>query len=128
MDTSAILALRNPRDEVHDEAVAAFDRLRVREAHLLTTSYVLVEAYALLQSRLGQAAVRAFRGHMEPLLDVVWIDRHMHDEAMDIVVQVGRQGPSLVDATAFIVAKKRGITEAFAFDPHFVAVGLAPVH
>jgi hypothetical protein len=128
VDTSAILALRSPRDDFHTEAVATFGRLQKREAPLLTTSYVLVETYALLRGRLGQEAVRAFRDHLEPLLDVAWIDRGVHEEGLDIVVKAGRRGPSLVDATAFIVARRRGITEAFAFDPHFAAAGLEPVH
>jgi len=127
VDTSAILALRNPRDEVHNDAVAAFGRLKVREVPLLTTNYILVETFALLRGRLGQDAVRAFRDQLAPLLDVVWIDQGIHEEGLDIVVQAGRKGPSLVDATAFVVARKRGLTQAFAFDEHYVRAGLGPV-
>ncbi|MDG4596628.1 MAG: PIN domain-containing protein [Candidatus Contendobacter sp.] len=53
VDTSAILALLVATDEAHPAAKMAFARLAAREAALLTTSYVLVETYALLGRRLG---------------------------------------------------------------------------
>jgi len=60
-DTSAFLALLNAADENHDRADRAFATLRTRKAPLVSTSYVLVETYALLGRRLGVDAIRSFR-------------------------------------------------------------------
>jgi predicted nucleic acid-binding protein len=119
VDTSAILALLNPKDFNHDKARRAFDMLRGRDAALVATSYVLVETYALLGSRMGLEAVRAFRADLAPLLEVLWVDAGLHEDGLDLMIDRGRRRLSLVDAVSFVAMRRRGIAEAFAFDPHF---------
>jgi predicted nucleic acid-binding protein len=119
LDTSAILALLNPKDEQHGRARRVFDSLRAQEAGLVTTSYVLVETYALIGSRMGLAAVRAFRSDWAPLVDVVWVDPETHEAGLDLLVERKRRDLSLVDAVSFVVMRRRGLEHAFAFDPHF---------
>jgi len=119
LDTSAILALLNPKDEHHGRARRVFESLRAREAGLVATSYVLVETYALICSRLGLAAVRAFRSDWVPLVDVVWVDPETHEAGLDLLLERKRRDLSLVDAVSFIVMRRRGLEHAFAFDPHF---------
>lgn len=62
----------------HQEAKQIFADLRAKTAVLLTTSYVILETYALLGRRLGPTAVRAFREDFVPLLEVVWVDPDLH--------------------------------------------------
>ena len=62
IDTSAIFALLVPTDTAHRRARRAFKALQAREAPILTTSYVLVETYALLSRRMGRESVVRFRG------------------------------------------------------------------
>jgi predicted nucleic acid-binding protein len=47
-DTSGLLALFNAKDENHARAAGAFATLRARQASLVSTSFVLVETYALV--------------------------------------------------------------------------------
>ena len=122
-DTSALLALLNPKDESHAEAEKAFGTLRVRQAPLISTSYVLVETYALVGRRLGLDAVRKFRTEFAPLLDVVWVDALLHDAGLDLLVDRNRRLLSLVDAVSFVTMRRRRVDEAFAFDPHFEEEG-----
>ncbi len=68
VDTSAILALMVGSDRAHREAAEVFEKLRSRQAALVTTSYVLVETYALIDRRLGRDAVRDFRARFVPLI------------------------------------------------------------
>ena len=124
VDTSALLALLVPSDEAHQKARRAFDHLRAQEAVLVTTSYVLLEAYALLGRRFGLAAVRAFREQFAPLLRIVWVDGPLHDRGLDLLLKRRRAGLSLADAVSFVVAGEQAIDEAFAFDRHFEAEGL----
>jgi uncharacterized protein len=127
VDTSALVALLNQDDDVHDRAAAAFAHLRARQAMLLTTSYVLVETYALLGRRLGVDAVQSFRADFAPLMRVVWVDEQLHDAGLDILAERGRRQWSLVDAVSFVTMREHGVDEAFAFDQHFGQEGFATV-
>jgi predicted nucleic acid-binding protein len=123
VDTSAVLAFLSPTDAHHSRARAAFERLRTAEATLLTTSYVLVETYALVDRRLGREAARRFREDFAPLFDVVWVDAGLHERGLDVLFRSPRS-ISLVDAVSFVVCNQRGIDTAWAFDQHFEDEGL----
>ena len=127
VDTSAILALLVATDEAHPAAKMAFARLAAREAALLTTSYVLVETYALLGRRLGMEAVRGFREQFAPLLEVIWVDQDLHNRALDTLLQRGSRQLSLVDVTSFLVIGEQQIEEVFAFDRQFENEGFRRV-
>ncbi len=123
VDTSAFLALMLQTDEAHPSAKRAFAKLRSREASLLTTSYVLVETYALLGRRVGLPAVKIFRGDLAPLMEVAWVDEELHERALDLLLQRSSSRLSLVDATSFILARERNVSDVFAFDRDFEVEG-----
>lgn len=123
VDTSALYALLVRSDARHGEARRAFGTLMADEAVLVTSSYVLVEAYALLGRRIGLDAVAAFRDDFAPLLDVSWVDAATHDAALGDLLDRGTRDLSLVDVVSFAVMRGRGIDEAFAFDQHFEQEG-----
>lgn len=122
-DTSALLALVSLSDERHADAARAFGTLRERRAPLLSTSFVLVETYALLERRLGLDAVRSFRLDLAPLIDVVWVDEVLHNSGLDLLLERRKRGLSLVDAVSFVTMRNRRMTDAFAFDAHFEQEG-----
>ena len=126
-DTSGLLALLNRTDDNHARAERAFGNLRVREVSLVSTSYVLVETYALVGRRLGLDAVRSFRADFAPLIDVVWVDETLHDAGLDMLLDRRKRLLSLVDAVSFIVMRQRSMAEALAVDPHFEQEGFSLV-
>jgi predicted nucleic acid-binding protein len=71
VDTSAFLALLVSDDRRHREARRAFEKLAAAAAALRSSSYVLVETYALLQRRFGFAAVEAMRSDIAPLITIM---------------------------------------------------------
>ena len=123
VDTSAVLALLVAEDAAHDRARAGFERLRAREAALVTTSYVLVELYALAARRLGLEAVADIRSRLAPLLEVIWVDGELHERALDLVLERDQASFSLVDAASVLTIRDQRIHEVFAFDRHFVDEG-----
>ncbi|NOY45200.1 MAG: PIN domain-containing protein [Deltaproteobacteria bacterium] len=125
IDTSAILALLNRTDRVHETAKRIFEGLAARRAVLLTTSYILVETYALLGRRFGPKAAREFREKFVPLLDVTWVDEDLHERALDEWLRRDSRQLSLVDVVSFLVMRRKGISEAFGFDRHFDAEGFS---
>lgn len=126
-DTSGFLALLNRRDDNHERAERAFASLRRRQASLVSTSYVLVETYALLGRRFGLDAISSFRADFAPLVDVVWVDEAVHNAGLDLLLDRRRRPLSLVDAVSFITMTQRNVTEAFACDPHFEQEGFSLV-
>ena len=119
VDTSALLALLVGSDEAHEEAKEGFGRLRAERASLVTSSYVLVETYALLQNRIGIGAVRIFREAFAPLLDVLWVDEAAHERALDELLLRDTRTLSLVDSTSFVLMRANRVDRAFAFDRDF---------
>lgn len=125
IDTSALIALLVPSDESHEDARVAFEGLRRRVAPLATTSYVLVETYALLGRRLGAGAVASFRAGFAPLLEVVWVDEELHERGLDLLLASKSRTLSLVDAVSFLAIRELGISSIFAYDRHFAAEGFS---
>lgn len=127
IDTSAILALLVASDKAHLSAKEAFAKLAARQAPLLTTSYVLVETYALLGRRIGLAAVKSFRDDFAPLIDIIWVNKDLHERALDLLLQRSTETLSLVDVTSFIVMQEHKIDEAFSYDRDFGKEGFTLV-
>ncbi len=123
VDTSAVIALMVGTDQSHPAAKIVFDKLMARNAKLITTSYVLVEIYALLGRRIGIEAVRGFRSCFSPLFDVIWINQELHEQALDLLLQRASRNLSLVDVSSFLVIRQHKIDEVFAFDRHFIQEG-----
>lgn len=119
VDTSGFLAVLD-RDELqHQRAADAWAEILRSDKLLTTTNYVLVETCALLQSRLGVAAVRCFQEDIVPILRITWIDANVHAAAMGIMLAAGRKKLSLVDCVSFETMRLEGTSSAFTFDRHF---------
>ena len=119
IDTSGLLAVLD-RDEInHAVSAAAWSEILQSDETLVTTNYVLVETCALLQHRLGLAAVRLFDEDIAPILDIIWVDGQLHHAAMGILLATGRKRLSLVDCVSFEAMRGRRLTRAFALDRHF---------
>lgn len=122
VDTSALFALLSSTDHGNERAVRVFERLRVQQSVLLTTSFNLVETYALIARRLGGEAVIAFRKDVAPLLEVSWVGRELHERGLDLMLELPA-GVSLVDAVSFVFIRQNRIDEVFALDRDFEREG-----
>jgi len=66
----------------HARAKQAWLHLVAQGTELVCTNYVLVEAFALVQHRLGMEAVRVLQEDVVPMLHVEWVDEGAHDAGM----------------------------------------------
>jgi predicted nucleic acid-binding protein len=122
LDTSAIYALADKADPNHADAYKKFDHaLKTGEVYLLH-NYVLVEAAALLQARLGLPSALLFLKDAEAF-HMEWVDLALHQEALKELERIGKRGISLVDCTSFIVMRRRSVKKTLAFDPDFQEQG-----
>ena len=126
-DTSALVSVLTTTDANHEHAARAFANLRARRASLVSTSFVLVETYALVGRRLGLDAARSFRMEFAPLIDVIWVDEALHNAGLDLLFERRKRQLSLVDAVSFVTMRQKGIEDAFAYDPHFEQEGFSLV-
>jgi len=123
VDTSALYATLDADDEQH--AVAAIgwtrllDGLERGDLAAVTHSSIIVETTALLQRRLGMAAVQTFLDDVLPLFDIVWVDAELHAQAATALLAANQRQISLVDWTSFAVMRERAIDEVFAYDDDF---------
>ncbi len=122
LDTSCIYALADRNDQMHAQAVSAFDTARAANEEVVTHSYVLIESAALLQRRLGLRASLAFLQDAANFT-VTWVDEDLHSRAVAHLQQSNLPGVSLVDAVSFLLMRDQGITRYLGFDGHFDNAG-----
>ena len=123
VDTSAIYALASDRDSRHHEARRSFAALLRAERPLVTHSDVLSESMALLQHRLGRRVALTFAVEAREF-EVEWVDEPLHRAAVE-ALHSAPAGLSLVDQVSFLVMRRRGLDEAFAFDEDFLRAGFS---
>jgi predicted nucleic acid-binding protein len=56
---------------------------------------------------------------------VIWVDASVHGATLDLLLERRRSSLSLVDASSFVVLRREGIDEVFAFDRHFEDAGFS---
>jgi predicted nucleic acid-binding protein len=118
VDTSALYAVLDRDDDSHAAAARTLDAL-LDTTEFVTHAYVVVEATALVQARLGVAAVRALADDLLPALDIVYVDEALHRSATAALLAAGTRSVSLVDWTSFELMRLHRIQHAFAFDDDF---------
>ena len=119
VDTSALICLLDEEQDEHVRATRIWAELMDGRATLASTDYVRLEAWALLQNRLGLAAVQKFTENYLPVIDLHYVTEPQFAAAKTHVLGSGRKAISLVDASSFVVMREEAITHAFAFDRHF---------
>ena len=123
VDSSAIYALADASDDLHELAKSFLSAALQSGEELLTHNYVLLESTALIQSRLGLNIAMSIYEHEFPAT-VYWVTESDHQEAVDVLRQRGRRRLSLVDCMSFVVMRRLGLTQAFAFDSDFEREGI----
>lgn len=129
VDTSAFIALLDPRDDSHAQAVRIEQSLANQAAHLVTTNFVLDETYTGLRGKIQHSAILRFRDSVRQSrqLNVMRITETLEDQAWEIFTRYHDKDFSFTDCTSFAVMQQLGITTAFAFDEHFEQFGFTRV-
>jgi len=119
VDTSALLALLDAEDADHAAVASAWQELKREDAVLTTTNYVVVETSAVCQRRLGMPAARTLQQDLEPIVDMQWVTREVHERAAVAMLAANRRDLSLVDCVSFEVMRRLDIRRAFTLDDHY---------
>ena len=122
-DTSAIYSLLDRDDANHKQAKASLSEILDAGDSLLTTNYVLIESFALLQHRIGMEAARTLHEDILPIISIEWVHETVHRAGVSALLAASKRRLSLVDCVSFETMRALGIRSAFAFDPHFSEQG-----
>ncbi len=125
IDTSAILPLIDVGQSNHALAQQIWRRLVAQELILYSTNYVLLESTALLQNRVGVQAVQGLQENLAPFLQVIWVNKSLHQAGITALLLANRRQLSLVDCVSFAAMRQIGLNQAFAFDKHFAEQGFS---
>jgi predicted nucleic acid-binding protein len=130
VDTSGFIALENAKDQHHAEALA-FQR-RVAEQHLplLTSNFVLDEAYTWLRLGLGHELALRFGEAIQhsAIVDIAEITPDIEHAAWEIFRRYADKDFSYTDCTSFALMQYLDLPTAFAFDRHFQQFGVEVIH
>lgn len=122
IDTSGLLCCFDRGDARHEAAVEAFDRGGQRFSH----NYILLEFVALAQARRlprGPALHFVADATLSTDLEIVWVDRALHDRGMNLLTTQSDKTYSLCDAISFLLMREKGISAALTTDHHFEQAG-----
>jgi predicted nucleic acid-binding protein len=125
LDTAALVALMNKKDQYHVQAVNKLDAHLKGSGQLLSTPHVFAETVTRILRRVSHAkAVEAGNLiHNESAIEIVTPDKQALDLAWEIFVKYDDQNFSFVDCISFAVMQQMKITHAFSFDNHFTIMG-----
>ncbi|MGE5601769.1 MAG: type II toxin-antitoxin system VapC family toxin [Nitrososphaerales archaeon] len=123
VDTSAFYALLDEDDAKHKQAAEGWLQWLKQGQTFVTSNYIVIECWNLLQARLGLEAVRVFHEELLPVVYVEWVSQALHEIVVRVVLASGKRGISLVDRISFELMRQRGMKAAFSFDEHFADEG-----
>lgn len=126
VDTSALYALVSDTDEFHEVAKETLATAVEADVELWITSYALLETIALAHRRLPFEQVRELLNYVERNIRVFWVDRGVHESALQQFVAESGTALSLVDWTVTLCAQlfSGGV---FTFDKGFTRQGVAVI-
>ena len=110
LDTSAIVAIADVRDEFHERAIRTMERLSSGDAPLLTHSYVVLETAAVMQRKIGMQPALDFLTEIEDIATIHWVNQEDHERAVHRFGQRHRRNLSLVDCISFVLMEQYDCT------------------
>jgi predicted nucleic acid-binding protein len=123
VDTSAFYALLDRADPNHKEASSLWVELMDKNIILVTSNYIVSETMKLLQNKIGFEAARVWYRDILSVLEILWIDKGIHQQSYELWLNLGRIPLSLVDCTSFVTMHHNQIEKAFCFKSYFVDHG-----
>lgn len=116
MDTSVWFAVANMRDQYNKRA----KQVLLEVNSLVTTDYVVVETWLLLNSRVHRQAAEEFWRRIRTGIAVIEkVSTADNEAAWELTAKFADQEFSIVDRTSFAVMERLGIGRVASFDDDF---------
>jgi uncharacterized protein len=124
VDTTGFYALLDSTDPAHKKIAAAFLRAERENWRLITTNYVVLESWAIIQHRLGWKAMEAFLDVVLPPCEIQYVAEPLHALGAVRCRQARQRKLSLSDCISLEFIHQKRIVFAIAEDQHFWKEGL----
>jgi predicted nucleic acid-binding protein len=127
-DTSGLYALVDRNDPYHIRAVT-FLKAQAGVGSLLISNHVFDETMTTAKARLGmQVALQlGLRLRNSRFVEMVIFSTAEEQEAWRVFSHYTAKEWSYTDCACLVLARQRGIQQAFSFDHHFAQMGLVKV-
>jgi predicted nucleic acid-binding protein len=125
VDTSALIALGNKKDQFHLQAMKAFKQLVLAKTNFITTNAIIFEltnAFSAVQYK-PVAIKQCDMINNSKNWTLITIDEELTKKGMSQFKQMDDKDWSLVDCISMIIAEEIGITKIFSNDHHFEQAG-----
>ena len=119
VDTSALFAIANAKDEDHKRARDFLSKLAEEKVILFVTNFVIAETYTLMLRKIGRDKAIEYIENLRNTAEIERVSEEDENKAWQIILRYRDKDFSYVDATSFAVMKRLGIRDAFSFDEHF---------
>lgn len=122
VDTSGLLCFLNRAERLHELTLQLLSAAQLR----LTHSYILAELLPVARLRGIQPliAMNLLRRLVnDPSFEVVYVDRRLHESALDLLSRREDKKWSLCDAVSFVLMDERNLRDALTTDHHFEQAG-----
>ena len=125
VDTSALIALGNIRDQFHAKTKKVFKELVITKSHFLTTNAVILE----LTNAFSDVKYKPIAIRLLNLIEksnnwtVINIDEEMMKKGINRFKQMKDKDWSVVDCISMIIAEDSDIIKIFTNYHHFVQAG-----
>ena len=123
VDTSGFYAFLDGTDHFHQTSKKLILRGSDEGWSFFTSSFIVHETWALVQSRLGWEAVEDWLGALLPICEVVWVDDRIYERGAARARQAREKRLSLTDCISFEVMLEHHCKEVIADDEHFIKNG-----
>jgi uncharacterized protein len=121
-DTFYFLALLNPDDQAHGDAVRWASKPR---GSLITTAWVLTEVADAMSAPANRSSFLTLLSGLRrnPVVEILPAEAKIFDRGLDLYARRLDKAWSLTDCISFVVMSDRGLTEALTGDHHFDQAG-----
>ena len=121
IDTGAVFALANRRDQHHPAAQKFFREWAARRQSLVLLDWVFIESMTLLKARLGAAIALQVGQQLRRNPLYRWV-RFQPDDELEVwntFQKYGDKDWSYTDCGLLVLSQRSRIAEVFSFDEHF---------
>ena len=127
VDSSALIALNNPKDQYHENAIEIAHQLNQRQ--LVVSDAVLTETYTFLRYQSGYRVASNFLKIVlgGPSFIIAEVASSTRMATMTLLGQFRNYKISYCDALSVVIMKEQNIDQIFSFDHHFEMMGVRVV-
>lgn len=118
VDSNFFIALFNPPDTLHQEALKISHKFRKETPELYISNFIFLEIVTVLAQRIGRTAAISLGDHLlkDKQLRVIHIDRRLNELTWEVFKGIKKKNISFVDCSILALIKTEGIRKLLTFD------------